>query len=201
MSNTIITVGREFGSGGHEIAADLARKLDIPLYDKEILTEAARNSGFSEDAFMAFDETRESSLLYALATGNSLYGPELPLPVVLCLEQFRTIGELAEKGSCVFVGRCADYVLREREDVLSVFVHAPLEARVRRICDLRGISRQEAEKLIIRSDRKRANYYQHYTDWTWGAASTYHLSIDSSLTGIDGGVVMIETMLRLNGLL
>ena len=206
-NNLIITIGRQYGSGGREIGEKLAQKLGIAFYNNELITMAANKSGMAHNVVGEADEKATNSLLYTLAMGSSFFNGnagiafDMPLNDKLFVTQSDIIKDLAEKSPAVFIGRCADYVLREREDVLSVFVHAPLEARVKRICDLRGISRQEAEKLIIRSDRKRANYYQHYTDWTWGAASTYHLSIDSSLTGIDGGVVMIETMLRLNGLL
>ena len=199
MKKSIITIGREYGSGGHEIALHLSQALSVPLYDKEILTEAAKESGFSENIFAAFDEVRESSLLYALAVGTNLYGPELPLPVQLCLEQFRTIERVAEKGPCIFVGRCADYVLRSRTDVLSVFIHAPMKDRVARITELRSITPQEAEKLIRRNDKKRANYYEYYTDRIWGEASTYNLTVDSSLAGLEKSAELILTFMNMLG--
>jgi cytidylate kinase len=202
MKHTIITIGRQYGSGGHEVAEQLAEKLSIPLFDKQVLTEAAKNSGFSENLFHTYDEVRESSLLYALSTGSIAYGSmELPLPVQLCMEQFKTIGQLAEQGSCIFVGRCADYVLRERSDLVSVFIHAPMKQRAARIGNLYNVGTSEAERQILRADRKRRSYYEHYTDREWGVASTYHLSLDSGEIGIAGCVSMIEAYLGVRGLL
>ncbi|MBQ4464967.1 MAG: cytidylate kinase-like family protein [Oscillospiraceae bacterium] len=192
MKKPIITIGREYGSGGREIAMLLANRFQVPLYDKEILAEASKRSGFSENTFEMFDETKESMWFYALATGSTMYGMELPLPVQLCMEQFRTIGEIADKGPCVIVGRCANYVLRGRDDVVSVFIHAPLEKRIERICRLHNRKPQEAEREIQQTDKKRAAYFQHYTDWKWGAASSYNICLDSSKTGIAGSVDILE---------
>ncbi len=191
MNIPIITIGRQYGSGGREIAKLLASRLDIPLYDKEILTEAAKSSGFSEQTFEMFDESKESMLYYALTTG-SMYGMELPLPVQLCLEQFRAIGEVAQKGPCIIVGRCANYVLRDQPNVLSIFIHAPKVKRIDRICRLQNMTDAEAEKQIRITDKRRAAYYQHYTDWKWGDAEGYDLSINSAKTGIGGAVNLIE---------
>lgn len=191
MSDLIITIGREFGSGGHEIAVKLAEKLGIKCYDKEILTKSSEVSGYSEEIFKTYDESASRSLLFSLAMGLYPNGNDLPLPAQLYMEQFKTIKEIAQNESCVFVGRSADYVLKDFPNVVSVFVHAPIAKRVERIVQRHEITSEKAEKLIRKTDKDRANYYNNFTEQKWGVSKYYDLSLDSGRTGIDGAVKLI----------
>lgn len=194
--NYIITIGREYGSGGHNIGRKLAERLNVPCYDKEILTAAAKKSGFAESLFKEHDETAGNSLLYSMVMGSSAYGGQ-PLSVTLYLEQFNTIKELAEKGACVFVGRCSDYVLRDFDNVINIFIKAPLEARIKRIRERHSILPQKAATMIEKVDKTRASYYRYYTNQKWGAAKNYHLTLDSDSIGVDGTLDMIERYLEI----
>ena len=161
MAKTIITIGREYCTGGNYIAEDVANALGIKLYDKELITMAAKHSGLSEEAVAASEKRRTHSLLYSLYT----MGNELPLGDQVFILQSRIIKQLAEEGPCVILGRCGDYVLRERKDVLRVFIYAPVEWR------------RELEK----TDRNRAAYYNYYTQNRWGDAHNYDLAINAAL--------------------
>lgn len=186
----VICLGRQFGSGGREIGQGLAEKLGIKFYDKEIMDRAAQESGILPEVFEKADEKPTNSLLYSLATG--LHGHAVTFNSYndyltndrLFSFQSDTIRRVAEEGSCVIIGRCADYILRGRKDVLSVYVHSPIELRIQRICKLRNIEEDAARALIKKTDRSRANYYNFYSDNDWGAAETYDLSIDSGRLGV-----------------
>lgn len=193
----IITIGREYGSGGHEIGRKLAERRNIPCYDKEILTETAKNSGFAESVLNELDETAHSSLLYSLMVGASTFGTQ-PLSVTLYLEQFNTIKELAEKESCIFIGRCADYVLGDLENIVNVFITAPLDVRTNRICERHHTTPEKAAAMIEKIDKTRASYYRYYTNQKWGAAKNFHLSLDSDKIGIDGTLAVIEQYLNIS---
>ena len=190
----IITIGREYGSGGREVGETIARKLGIKCYDKEILAASAKNSGFAAKVFEEYDETAKNSLLYSLAvnTGFSYPFGEKPVAVQLYLEQFHTIKELAKKEPCVFIGRCSDYVLRNYENVVNVFAHAPIEQRIERICRRSQVDREKAGAMIAKVDKTRAGYYHYYTDQKWGRANNYNLCLDTGKLGIRGAVEMIE---------
>ncbi len=191
---TIYTIGRQFGSGGRQVGKALSEKLGIPYYDKELLAMAAKDSGFSEELFHNADEKPASSLLYSLVMGSypmssgTLGFNEMPLNDQLFLIQSNTIRKVAKKGSCIIIGRCADYILRGNPDLISVFVHAPLEARVRRAIECYEIPADRAEDVCLKNDKSRANFYNYYSDQKWGMCRTYSLSLDSSLLGIDGCV-------------
>lgn len=185
--HTIINIGRQFGSGGKSVATALGEKLGIPVYDSELLSKAAEESGFSADLFRRNDE-KKSLLKVGSLFGTNRYG-SFTSNVLSEGELFRiqseTIRHIAEKGPAIFVGRASDYVLRDL-DCLDVFVCAPLEARRKRIAERRGVSEQEAETLIAKTDKGRENYYNFFTFSHWGVASNYDLCIDSSILGIDG---------------
>lgn len=196
--NTIITIGRQYGSGGREIGQLLADKLDIPFYDKELLTMSAKASGMSEEVFENYDEKPTNSLLYSLSMGTYAMGNtsaayiNLPIHHKVFLAQFDTIKAIAEKdGGCVIVGRCADYALANYPHLVNVFIHADIKKRVKRIMERHSISAKEAEDMINRTDKKRANYYNFYTNKKWSAADSYHLSVDSGSVGIDGTAALI----------
>lgn len=191
-SNLVITIGREYGSGGREIGETLAKKLGIKWYDKQLLIVSAEKSGFAEPIFEKYDETAQNSLLYSLVTGlGSSASPIQPLSVQLYLEQFKAIREIADKESCVLIGRCSDYALRNRDNVIKIFVHAPLPDRIQRISRRNQVDAATAKDRILKRDRARANYYNYYTDQKWGNTKNYDLTFDTSKVGIYGAVELI----------
>ena len=196
-TNTIITIGREFGSGGHEIGAHLAEKLEIPLYDKEMLDRASKDSGIAEEILKAHDEKPTSSFLYSLVMDTYSLGyktgsySDMPINHKIFLAQFDAIKKLAEEGPCVMVGRCADYALSDWPDCFSIFIHADMDARIRRIASKYGKSDKEAKDIIIKTDKSRASYYNYYTNKKWGSAKDYNLCIDSGKLGLDNAAKII----------
>lgn len=195
--NSIITIGREFGSGGKEIGVKLSEAYKIKCYDKELLSVAAKESGFCQDIFSSYDERPTNSFLYSLVMDTYSMGymsnpyMDMPLDQKVFLAQFDAIKKVANEGPCVIVGRCADYALSDYKNCISIFVHAPLEERIQRISEKQQISTNAAKDLIIKTDKKRASYYNFYSNKKWGAASSYNLSIDSSVLGIDRTVEFI----------
>jgi cytidylate kinase len=190
----VITIGREFGSGGHQIGQLIAQRLGITFFDRELIEEASRRSGMSADFLERADEKAPSLLDYALHGGfgseNVLSGGNF---YVL---QANVISSLAKEQSCVIVGRSADYILRDHPHCISVFISAPQADRIARLKALHGISDHEAEVLIEKADRQRSTYYNYYSYKTWGAASTYQLCIDSSVLGIDGTVEYLRSFIE-----
>ncbi len=187
-NNLVITIGREFGSGGREIACKVAEKLGIKMYDKELIALIAKNSGMSEDVLHEVDETAVNSFLYALSSGAFSGTPiintgasTLPITDKAFINCSKIIKEIAESESCVIVGRCAESILKGRENTLTVFVHADLEQRIDRICEHENISRDAAASVIKRADKKRAAYHNYYSDTRWGARSAYDLCINSRM--------------------
>ena len=190
----IITVGRQHGSNGHDIARLLAEELNMKCYDKEIVDEAAANSQFSKEIFDSYDEKRVSA--YVIPTPHYVGMNEgFRLNMQVAAAQFDAMRNLADKGNCIFVGRCADYVLRNRSDVLSVFIMADMPFRVRTIMQRKGLSEDQAKKLIKEVDKDRASYYKYYTDQIWGESENYDLCIDSSRIGVKGAVEVIKVYL------
>lgn len=189
MNKTIITIGRQYGSGGRQIGKQLAEQLGVPFYDRKLLTEAANRSGIAESLFEANDEQPTNSLLYSLAVGS--FSMDMPLNHKLFLAQFDAIKSIAQKGPCVIVGRCADYALRDRDDCVNVFIYASLQDRIKRVVEEYGVPENKAGETILRTDKKRGSYYNYYTNKKWSHASSYNLSIDSGLVGIQGAVDLI----------
>lgn len=198
----IITIGREYGSGGRMIGKLLAEGLGISFYNKEIIELAAKKSGMSEEAFEKVDETAASSLLYSIATGAYMFGNyvspqvELPLNDKLFIIQSEIIKSVANRESCVIVGRCADYILKDRKDVINIFIHADKEVRKKRAISEYGISQSKADGYLNKMDKKRKTYYNYYTGLKWGRSSNYHLCLDSGVLGIEGTVHMIEEFIK-----
>jgi cytidylate kinase len=198
----IITVSRQFGSGGREIGEKLASKLDIPYYDNEIISRAAKESGFAEEAFEQAEKKATNSLLYSLAMGMNAYGNQeigfthLSLDDQLYLAQSNVIRKVAAEGPCVIVGRCADYVLRDVSNVVNVFIWADIEARKKRAVEKYHLKESKAEEEILRTDKRRANYYNYHASEKWGKAENYHLSLRSDYIGIDNTVECIRGYLR-----
>lgn len=182
----IITIGRQFGSGGKEIGEKVAQRLGYAFYDKEILTMAAENSGFSPSAMQHYDEKPSGSLIYSLYMTGAATSDNLPLNQQLAFAQFNVIRKVAQADNCVIVGRCADYVLREKKNLLTVFLHAPIEYRADRVMAERAIDNAAlAEKTIKKQDKARADYYNFFTHKKWGDAGSAMLSIDTSTLSSD----------------
>lgn len=195
--NNIITIGRQYGSGGREIGRKVAEALDIPFYDKELIAYAAKQSGINEDLFYQNDETQPGSFIYSLVMGtyplvegNTIY-PNLPMNHKVFLAQFEAIKEIAKKGPCVIVGRCADYVLQEHKNVINIFISADIEFRKKRIAEMDNINEKKLEDYIKKVDKKRSNHYKYYTNKKWGDVTNYDLCINSSSLGIDKTVEFI----------
>lgn len=194
MSEIYITIGRQFGSGGREIGKKVAQALGIPYYDKELLAVAAKESGLSHEFLKNYDEKPTNSFLYSLVMGqqNLLSGVQGATVEQLAAKAQRdAVLSVAEKGSCVIVGRCADYILRDKEGLVRVFICAEHDARIRRVCQRDGVSEKEAEEKLRRLDKARASYYSFHTDRKWGAAESYDLCINSSLRGTDAAAELI----------
>ena len=191
--NVIITIGRQFGSGGHEIGRKLAKKLGIKLYDKELLKLVAEESGICEKVLENYDEKPTNSLLYSIVMDvyPSMNYVGTTLNQQIYQAQFDTIRRLGQGSSCVIVGRGADYILRECEYLTTVFVHASMDFRIRRVAEFEKISDAKARDMIVKADKKRASFYNFQTEKKWGAAASYNLSVDSSDLGIDGAVDLI----------
>lgn len=198
MSNhTIITIARQYGSAGREIGEKLAKRLDVPFYDKALIAMAAKESGYSEEVFEKADERASNSLLYSLLMGSYSFGAHsapvnnMPINDKLFLIQADIIKEVVQKGPCVIVGRCADYILRENNDVLNVFVHADKLNRMDHIVQSYGEPVEKAADIIVKKDKQRANYYNFYTNQRWGDPENYHLTLNSYAVGVDNAVELI----------
>ncbi len=183
----IINLGRQFGSGGKQVALELGRKLGIKVYDNELITKAAESSGFSPDVFKKKDEKRNLFPVSSFFATQTFGSPKNYLNGENLFQiQSTVIRDIAEKESAVIVGRCADYILRDMDCTVDVFITAPEENRIQMIMDRLNLSRDKAEDLIEKTDRKRETYYNYYTFGNWGVASNYDLCIDSSILGIEG---------------
>ncbi len=205
----IITISREYGSGGHSIGEIVAKELNVPFYDSEIIDMAAKDSGLSPDFIKKNEQNISSGWLYTLLLGASYATPgtssklgiggqsqNTPLADQVFNAQRKVIIDLAKKGPCVIVGRCSDYVLRhceeiDKNDVLNVFIYAPLADKVKRAIEQHGLNPETAEKEVKLIDKRRANHYNTFTERTWGNRSHYDLLINSSLVGIQGTANMI----------
>lgn len=205
MNNTssIITIGREYGSGGRQIGKEIANYFGIKYYDKELLEHAANDSGICKELFEHHDEKPTNSFLYSLVMDTYSFGyssagfSDMPMNHKIFLAQFDAIKKIAEEGPCVLVGRCADYALEERDDVLSVFIHADLEDRIKNVAKLNELTDNKAKDLIHKTDKRRASYYNYYTNKKWGDAESYDICINSSKFGVDGCVKAIKDFLEL----
>ena len=196
--DSIITIGRQYGSGGRYVGRLLAEKLKVPFYDKELLAEASRESGICEDLFEEQDEKPTRSLLFSLATGvqsktdlSSMY-LDMPLNHRIFLAQFEAIRHLAEKGPCVIVGRCADYVLRDDPRTISVFIMADQQSRIERAVTYYGMDRAKCADALKKADKRRASYYNYYATGSWGEVGNYHLCLDTGAVGVEGAVELLE---------
>lgn len=197
-NNLVITVGRQFGSGGRAIGKLIAEMLGIAYYDNELIIEAAKLSGLSSDLFEQKDERTPGSLRYALSLGFNL-GPGFSSEELYRI-QSETIRKVAGEGPCVIVGRSADYVLRANPKCFNVFVQAPMECRMENILERDSeADPRTLKEAIIKKDKSRASYYDFYTDKKWGDSTSYHLTIDSSVLGLEGTACMIIDFVKRAG--
>lgn len=193
---TVITIGREFGSGGHEIGMKLAERLGIKCYDKELLELAAKESGLCEDLFASQDEKPTNSFLYSLVMDTYSLGytssyMDMPINHKVFLAQFDTIKKLADEASCVIVGRCADYALEDYPNVVSVFITGDDKDKLKRLQELYKVDESKAKDIMIKTDKQRSNYYNYYSNKKWSDPRSYDLCINSSKVGADGAVDVI----------
>lgn len=197
--HTIVTIGRQFGSGGREIGQQLATRLGVKCYDNELISVAAKESGICEEIFKTHDEKPTNSFLYSLVMDsyNGIGMPSLPLGQQVFLAQFDTIKKIAKQGDCVFVGRCADYALRDDYDITNVYIYSDEQSKIKRICERHNVSEAKAREMMIKTDKKRASYYNYYTDKKWGNSSSYDLCINSGKTGIENAVELIMQYIQL----
>ncbi len=195
----VITIGRQFGSGGRDVGQKIAEYFNIPFYDKELVEMAAQKSNISKEALKEVDEHATNSFLYSLASGNySLRGInapiyyEMPINDKLFIAQSEVIKDIAKAGSCVIVGRCADYVLEdENVDLLNIFIYGSIDYRAKRVMDALELSQSKARDKVIKTDKQRRTYYEYYTSKDWGAMSNYDLCVNAETFGIDGAANMI----------
>lgn len=200
MKNLIISVGRQLGSGGRVIARQLAEDFGCRFYDRELLNLAAQESGFSKTFFEQNDENKGffKSFFHAHVPHVSdcnFYSNKLSQENLFKF-QSDAIRRAADEGPCVFVGRCADYVLRDRKDMVTIFITADMEQRIRQVCERKGCDRETAEKIISKGDRCRASYYNYYTGKTWGHGESYDLCINSSLMGLERTEEFIKEFIK-----
>jgi len=195
---TIITIGRQFGSGGRAIGKLIAEKLGIPFYDKEIIKHIAEESGYSPEILNLYDEKPTNSFLYSLSLGAYTYGntvtgiPEMPMSDKIFMVQSDVIKGLAKKGPCVIIGRCAASVLKDEFDIFSVFIHADIDARMLRVAEYEKITSDQAFDLIKKSDKKRASYHNYYSELKWGDATSYDICINSKIGFENAAQVIVD---------
>ena len=196
-TKTVITIGRQYGSAGRQIGRALAEELGIKCYDKELLDRAAKDSGMCQELFENHDEKPTNSFLYSLVMDTYSFGysssafSDMPINQKVFLAQFETIKKIASEGPCIMIGRCADYALADFDNCLSVFIHASLETRIRRIAKLYDLTDAKAKDKIQKADKKRSSYYNYYSSKKCGDVDSYDLSIDSGKMGIDGTIELI----------
>ena len=194
---TTITIGRQFGTGGHEIGQKLADKLGIRCYDKELIKRVAMESGLCPEILENNDERPTNSFLYNLVMDTYSFGitntnyVDMPLSHKVFLAQFDTIKKLAGEGPCIIVGRCADYALADCEHVLNLFIYGDMKCRIERVMHKYDVSEKDAKDMIIKKDKQRASYYNYYSTKKWGKAETYDLCVDSTVLGRDGTVELL----------
>lgn len=195
--DVIVTIGRQCGSGGREIGIALAKELNVPYYDKELLKRAAKESGLCEEVLEKFDEKPTSSLLYSIvmdpySLGINTTGMDMPINHKVFLAAFDTIKRIADEGSCVMIGRCADYALADYSNAVNFFLYAPIEERTKRVAERMNLSEEKAKDVVIKTDKQRASYYNYYTTKKWGVMSSYHYCLDTSILGVQGTVELIK---------
>ena len=192
--NHIITIGRQHGSGGREIGALVSKQLGIPFYDNDLIQLAAEKSGFSEEHFRDYDKYAKNSFLYSLVRGFQYHQSATgvwSLEDKIYATQSKVIRELADKGPCIIIGRCADYILADRPELVKLFIYGSLDSRAERVAAREGITKEKAIDKIKSADKRRQNYYNYHADTKWGDAQNYNLCIDSSFCGVEKAASII----------
>ena len=202
-SNEIYTIGREFGSLGKQVGQELAKRLGIKFYDKELLQKAAKESGLCEEIFESHDEKPTNSFLYSLVmdtyTGGSYSTApflDMPLNHKVFLAQFDAIKKIAANESCVIVGRCADYALHDFKNCINLFIYGDEEVKIKRIMRKYNLTEDKAREMITKKDKQRQSYYNYYSSKKWGRADSYDFCLNSSVLGVDGTVKLIVQMVE-----
>ena len=199
--NKVITITRQFGSGGREIGKKLAEAYGIPFYDNEIISRAAKDTGFAEAAFERAEDKASNSLLYSIAMGMNVFSSQdvgfsgLSLDDRIFLAQSKVIRNVAKEGPCVIVGRCADYILKNQENVVNLFIRATLDFRIKRAIEVEGIPKEKSAEMVMKKDKSRANYYKYHSGERWDNVLNYDFAIRSALCGIDGTVACLKAYL------
>lgn len=195
--NTIVTIARQFGSAGREIGEKVAEYFDIKCYDKELLTRAAKESGFCEEMITNHDERPTNSFLYNLVMDTYSFGynassfVDMPISHKVFLAQFDTIKKIASEGPCVIVGRCADYALSDYENCLNIFIYADEKSKINRIMERYNLPENKAKDMINKKDKQRQSYYNYYSSKKWGRADSYDMCINSSILNVEGTAKLI----------
>ena len=195
--NTIITIGRQFGAGGHEIGEKVAQHFGIKCYDKELLSRAAKESGFCQEMIECHDERPTNSFLYNLVMDTYSFGyntssfMDMPISHKVFLAQFDTIKKMADESFCVIVGRCADYALSDYKNCLNLFIYGDEESKIKRIMKKYDLTEQKARDMMVKKDKQRQSYYNYYSSKKWGRADSYDLCLNSSKFGVEGTVKLI----------
>ena len=199
--NKVITITRQFGSGGRENGKKLAEAYGIPFYDNEIISRAAKDTGFAEAAFERAEDKASNSLLYSIAIGMNVFSSQyvgfsgLSLDDRIFLAQSKVIRNVAKEGPCVIVGRCADYILKNQENVVNLFIRATLDFRIKRAIEVEGIPKEKSAEMVMKKDKSRANYYKYHSGERWDNVLNYDFAIRSDLCGIDGTVACLKAYL------
>lgn len=199
--NKVITITRQFGSGGREIGKKLAEAYGIPFYDNEIISRAAKDTGFAEAAFERAEDKASNSLLYSIAMGMNVFSSQdvgfsgLSLDDRIFLAQSKVIRNVAKEGPCVIVGRCADYILKNQKNVVNLFIRATLDFRIKRAIEVEGIPKEKSAEMVMKKDKSRANYYKYHSGERWDNVLNYDFAIRSDLCGIDGTVACLKAYL------
>ncbi len=198
----VVAISRQYGSGGRDIGNLLSQKLGVKFYDKELITKTAKESGLAEQIVDYFDEMPTHSLLFSLAMdAYPLSYAEVPINQKIYQAQIEAVRSLAREGSCVIIGRCADSILRDFPNVISIFIHADMDARVATVCKREGIAEDEARDLITKTDKKRASFYNFYSvGKKWGEASSNDLTINTAKLGTEKSVALLYDYLKLRGI-
>ncbi len=195
--NSVITIGRQFGSGGREIAQKVAAEFGIKCYDKELLARAAKDSGLCEEVFEHHDEIPTNSFLYNLVMDTYSFGynssayVDMPVSHKVFLAQFDTIKKLADEEPCIIVGRCADYALQGRDNLIRIFISGDEDVKIKHVMERFDITEQQAKEMCVKKDKQRRSYYDYYSSKKWGNVNTYDLAVNSSVLGIDGTAELI----------
>lgn len=198
----VITITRQYGSGGREIGRKLAEAFEIPFYDNEIISRAAKESGFAEAAFERAEDKATNSLLYSIAMGMNVFSSQeigfsgLSLDDRIFLAQSNVIRRVAKEGPCVIVGKCADYILKDKENVVNLFISASVDFRIRRSIEVDSLPEVKAAEIVLKKDKSRANYYKYHSGERWDNVLNYDMAIRSDLCGIDGTAACLKAYLE-----